>query len=291
MINLKRTRLLMTGTLLMTGFGFTACDPEQEEVSQSAEIETEVSGTGIQADGEMELESVFEIVEDELAVLSETMDGEREERREQRILPDCATVNHDEGNSRVTIDFGDENCLGKDGLYRRGTIIVTYNGRKREPGSTRTVTLMDYYVNDNQLTGTKNITNVTKMTGVPKFNTTVTGASFTNEKGTVNWNSSRTVAITDGSDTPRNPFDDIISITGTSSGTNRNGISYTLTIREPLIRITERGCARTFVDGIVDYENENGLAWMLDYDPAGGQACDRVGAVTIGEKTFHITLR
>ncbi|MGB3181869.1 MAG: hypothetical protein WBB45_10795 [Cyclobacteriaceae bacterium] len=290
MKNLRTTRVAIAG-MMIAGIGLTSCQDDAEDISQADEIETEVSSTGIQADGESELESVFELVEDEMAILSESLNGGRTEQREHRILAECATVSHDEDNSQVIIDFGEENCLGKDGLYRRGIIIVDYNGRKKEPGATRTVTLENYHINDNLLTGTKAITNVTETETVPEFNVIVTGASFTNRAGTVSWNSNRTISVISGVDTPRNPFDDKISVTGTSAGTNKQGVAYTLTITEPLIRITERGCGRTFIDGRVAYENENGLTWILDYDPIGGQPCDRVGAVTIGEKTFNITLR
>ncbi|MFA0964733.1 hypothetical protein AB9P05_23195 [Roseivirga sp. BDSF3-8] len=282
------TAALLSLTLML---GFTACQDESDDLSQSAEPGAEVSVTIVQAEGESEMESVFELVEDEMAIISESLEGGSVSQREHRILAACATVTHHEENRQVTIDFGEENCLGKDGLYRRGTIVISYDGYRHEPGASRTISLQDYYVNDNLLTGTKTITNATEPEGVPAFHITLTEATYTNARGSVSWSSNRQLQVVEGADTPRNPFDNKVQVTGNTSGTNRRGVTFSYTVKEPLIRNTEAGCARTFVDGIIAYENENGLSWTLDYDPVGGQPCDRLGAVTIGEKTYPLTLR
>ncbi len=58
----------------------------------------------------------------------------------------------------ATIDFGDKNCLCKDGKNRRGKIQVKITGNKNIVGSTVVYTAVDYYVNDHGVSGTKTLT-------------------------------------------------------------------------------------------------------------------------------------
>ncbi len=55
----------------------------------------------------------------------------------------CATIEFDiESNpKKVTIDFGETNCLCEDNRYRKGKIIVEYTGNYYEEGSVRKSTL------------------------------------------------------------------------------------------------------------------------------------------------------
>ena len=59
------------------------------------------------------------------------------------FLSECATVTLDTTvfPRELTIDFGKENCLCRDGKYRRGKIIISFNGRYRHPGTVITTAL------------------------------------------------------------------------------------------------------------------------------------------------------
>ncbi len=59
----------------------------------------------------------------------------------------------------VTIDFGTTNCTDSYGTNRRGVILATISGYYRTPGTVISVTIQDYYHNDNKVEGTKTITN------------------------------------------------------------------------------------------------------------------------------------
>jgi len=73
----------------------------------------------------------------------------------------CATITHDTTVTPrlLTINFGTTNCLCNDGRYRRGEIKVSYTGKYRDSASTHTITFNNYFVNDNQVLGSKTVTN------------------------------------------------------------------------------------------------------------------------------------
>ena len=67
---------------------------------------------------------------------------------------DCATVVEDEENNTKTITFS-EDCEGKRGQTRSGTMIVTYSETQGEAGSFRQVTYDDFYLNGVKIEGTR----------------------------------------------------------------------------------------------------------------------------------------
>lgn len=259
--------------LTAVGCGDNPVDETAESV-QSAEDNAIAEG---------EFADVFEYVDDE-AVNSAAF-GKAAGVSELR--PQCAVVTVDTLARSLTIDFGDQNCLCKDGLYRRGRIIAHFTGKYGQIGSSVSVTLEEYYVQDKHVTGTKTITR----TGPASWDVMVANASITGTDGkTASWSSQRSVARTEGEGT-LTPWDDVYEYTGTASGTNANGVDYTANITEPLVKKVSIGCLKTFVEGVLTIANENGGTMMLDYDPTGGAPCDRTAKVTINGKARTITLR
>jgi hypothetical protein len=109
------------------------------------------------------------------------------------ILGACATVTRDTTSTprKITIDFGTTNCLCNDGRLRRGKIIITYTGKYRDSGSVKTIGFDGYYVNNNQVLGTKTITNMGRnSSGQLYYNIAVNGMMILNTTGdtVVNYN-------------------------------------------------------------------------------------------------------
>ena len=205
------------------------------------------------------------------------------------FLSNCATVSLDTtAFPRVlTIDFGDTNCLGNDGRYRRGKILVSFTGRYRKPGTIITTTFDNYYVNDNQIEGTKVVTNnglndERHMTWTISVNGVITLA---NGKGTITWKSQRTREWVKGNDTPHARWDDVYLITGQASGERANGLKWTRKITNPL-RV-ELAC-RFIVSGTVEIKPEGKPMRTLDF---GDGECDNLATVTVNGKTYTIHLR
>lgn len=202
------------------------------------------------------------------------------------LLPDCASVSFDSAKKIITIDFGATNCLCRDGNYRRGILTAQFSKKPKEIGAVVLISLENYYVNDRRVTGSKTYTH----TDVYKWTVNVQNASVETENGTITWNSVRTVEKTEGGATPT-PLDDVYVISGTEQGINRQGNEFTVTIGQPLKKVISYACMRHFVSGVWTLVNKGGATMSLDYDPIGGEPCDKIAEVTINGKKRTITLR
>lgn len=199
----------------------------------------------------------------------------------------CATITHDSiSNPRLlTIDFGTTNCTCNDGKNRRGKIFVSYTGLYRDSASVHSITFEDYFVNDNQVLGTKTVTNKGhNSNGNLHFSIEVNGQIIkANNGGTISWISTRDREWTQGENT-FTWLDDVYSITGSGSGTTANGTSYTTTITSPLVRALN---CHWFESGIIVI-TPNGVApRTINYGTSG---CDANATVTIGSTSYPIIL-
>ncbi|QKG54172.1 hypothetical protein [Hymenobacter sp. BRD67] len=204
------------------------------------------------------------------------------------LVSGCLTRTYDASTRTLTLDFGPTNCLCADGRYRRGKITAVFSGPYRQAGAVVTINRTNYFVNDNQHLGTRVITNL----GNGSFNLSVQNASiiFANNGGTTSWSSERTYTRTAGFGT-RSILDDVYSITGELTGTNRRNVTYAATIQSPLIKKFSPGCARHFVAGIVEITNDKEKAMLLNYDPTNTAACDNIASVTVNGHTYTVYLK
>lgn len=200
-----------------------------------------------------------------------------------RLAGSCLTRTYDAATRTLTLDFGPVNCIGPNGVARRGKIVAVFSGPYRQAGSTVTISLVNYYRNDNLHTGTRVITHQ----GQGSWSLDVQNASITTTAGTHSWTSQRLYTRTAGVGT-RTITDDEYRITGQTSGTNRRGVSYTATVQQPLIKKFQAGCARTFVAGTVTILTSREKELLLNYDPTGTQACDNIATVTVNGVTRTI---
>jgi hypothetical protein len=203
-----------------------------------------------------------------------------------RLLSGCATRTYDAATKMLTLDFGLTNCIGPNGVARRGKLMAVFSGPYRQPGAMITVTPVDYFVNDKQHTGTRVLTNL----GNGSFSVSVAQASVITSEGTHTWSAQRLYTRTAGFGTPT-ILDDKYSVTGSATGTNRQGKTYSAKIEQPLLKEFAIGCARHFVAGTVSVTNAQQKTMLLNYDPTGTQACDNIASVTINGRTSTIRLR
>ncbi|GAB3582952.1 hypothetical protein [Hymenobacter daeguensis] len=195
----------------------------------------------------------------------------------------CATRTYNATTKTLTIDFGPTNCLCPDGRYRRGQIVVVFTTDVLNRRAGAVVTRQNYFVNDNQHTATRTFTD----TGAGSFTVDVTNASIirANNGGTHSWTANWTFTRTAGYNTPA-VSDDVYSVTGSASGTNRRNVSYTTTVQTPLVK---RGdCFKYYVSGVISITNSNNKTMTLDY---GNGACDNTATVSVNGRTRTITLR
>ncbi|MBC5774429.1 hypothetical protein H8S95_10180 [Pontibacter sp. KCTC 32443] len=266
--------LVATAALL----SFTACQKTEDEI-ETVDTETVESETL----AEMEFNTMGDFVEEagnEEALLNGRVAATSE------AFPACATRTFNAETRTLTIDFGTTNCVCRDGRSRRGKIVAVFEGQRHTAGSSVTITLQDYYVNDMHFTGTKTKTYV----NANEMNVVVRDARIVTPKGNLEWSAVRVVERIAGTDT-RLLTDDIYQITGRSTGLNRRGIKFNTEIEQPLKLVMAQTCVRNFVAGLVRTTTENGHTMVLDYDPIGGEPCDKIAELTINNRSRRIELR
>jgi len=239
---------------------------------------------------EGELNSVFNTV-DNVANEDSAISG----KVSATVLPACATKTFDIPTKTLTVDFGTTNCLCADGLNRRGKVIAVFSGKYRTIGTTVTVTLDNYFVDDIQVKGSKTIVNLGNSTGNFKYSYEVKNAEAITPTGTITWETSGIIERIQG-DSTFTPWDDVYSGVATSKGVNRFGNPYTVEVdtANPLIRKIDLNplCWRNFVSGILTFTDNKSNVIVLDYDPANTQVCDKLAEMSInGSTPFTITLR
>ena len=199
----------------------------------------------------------------------------------------CATFSVDTtgGHRTRTIDFGSTNCLCNDGKYRRGKIVITFTAPRIKPGSVITTTFENYFVNDNQVSGTTTVTN-NGLNDSNNLSWTITiDKTLTFKTGEVaHWAGTRTREWIEGMKTPLDWTDDVYSVTGTSTRTRPNGDTRTCTILTPLRK--EMDCHH-FVSGTVSIVRTGKPDILLDY---GTGDCDDLATITVDGETKTIKI-
>ena len=247
-------------TILTVLLAFSACEKNEVNTITDEDLATSEDATTAL--------NLFQDTEDEV-------DYEIETRDPSDNCP-TITVSPDDGSfpRTITIDYGTDGCIGLHGRTRRGLIIVTLTDSLRNPGAVRTVTFDNFFVDDAQLQGVKTLTNEGfNAEGLPVFSRTVEGGSITFPDGEIaTWESSHTIVMIEGNDTPQ-MMDNVLQITGGASGLNRNGVAFTVEITTPLIK--SKTCP--WIQSGIREITTNGNTRTIDY---GDGNCDRIATVT-----------
>lgn len=288
-----KVQKLMLGMALLATMFMVSCKRDKIEA-----LET-ITSAEDNSTAESEFTAAFDLGDDVAS-----SDG-RLKKAGTSILPSGAVLTitdssfTDGDGKEFNVDFGPLGTvapLGKlcgDGRYRAGKINFTLSAPYLTVGSILTISITDsdkfFGGNGSQMTqisGTKVITR----TQANQFTVAVTSGRATNDNGTVTWAANRT--ITRISDAGPGLLGDVFEISGSASGTNRKGEAFTVTIDVPLKKKVDVGCAQTFVKGKLTLKNtDSGKEIIIDYDPFGNEACDRVAKATINGKEHIFTVR
>lgn len=276
MFNIHQFTKISAVVFLATSIAFTSCKKKDSEVIIDTEIAQQESMASVYSDDAENMASeAYETGE-----ISGLTSADNE-----RVL--CAVVTRDYPNKTVTIDFGNTNCVGRDGRARRGKIIVRYDSTQFWAANCHhTFTFDNYFVNDNQVTGTKVVTVMQQGIAGNRSVESHLQILLANNGGTIVWNSERTRTMSAGSTTPLNILDDEYTVTGTTSGTAANGENFTFSVQTPLLR--KILCPRHFVQGTVLRQRDNRADITVDF---GNGDCDNIATVTKEGQTRTITLR
>jgi len=192
-------------------------------------------------------------------------------------IGDCAEITVTPNDSTypktITIDFG-SGCLGRDGKFRSGAIIVHLTAPLRRPGSVVTITFRNYYVNRVHLEGSK----IISLSDPPlhKWRVEVVGGKVTFPTGRgYSYQSIKTKTQVEGMDT-RIVRDDVYEITGRSQTEFNSGLTITLNTETPLVK---KVACPWISDGKLKIKINDRVLY-LDYGfPTGGQ-CDNKALLT-----------
>ncbi len=186
----------------------------------------------------------------------------------------------------VTIDYGTSNCLSADdNRFHRGVITCQAANKLLANDAIFTISPNEYYVSDVKVEGNFEI----KYTGrndneQPTYLLTTTTGRLTNaDAKTVNWSCNQTQTWLEGANT-LTTFDDVFSIIGNGSGLNSDGVAFTYTISNALIK--DVGCA-WIKGGSITISNAGGGDMLLDF---GANGCDNKATLTQNDATKSVNL-
>ncbi len=202
----------------------------------------------------------------------------------------CATVAVDTMNSPHTliIRFGNQNCECADGRTRRGSIVISYNGRYLDTNQVHTITYNNYYLNDNRISGWVKVTRVdTTVVGDWYYKVQVNDSMNMNPGDPINskfivWNGNLLRRWVGGSATNERS-DDYFSVSGMATLTRPNGHVFNFNISTPL----QFGIGCDFAQsGVVNVTGYTGNR-VLNY---GTGACDAAAQLNVGVHVYQLTL-
>ena len=204
-----------------------------------------------------------------------------------KIMAGCYTVSVS-GISypkTVTLDFGVTNCMGTDGVNRRGIITATFSGKYRDSLTTINLATNSYYMNDNKIDLSRTIVNKGKNSiGNIWFDETQNlNVLLTNQK-TISFSSSTKREWKSGSLTSGNFADDIFSITGNGSGVGSRGNNFSMQISKTL-QLSD--VCRWISQGEIKITPANLASRYIDF---GDGACDAKATADINGNIIEIIL-
>lgn len=289
---MRTTSKIAFAAILLGALSFTAC--QKSALSPNAE-ETQLATDNARMDNESDnIGTVVNAIAytNGLSSIGQKLEGGGKIFGNV-TLPECATVTVDTVSNpkSITVDFGSTPCLCDqwDGLYRQGVVKATWTGPYKESGTVINITTTDYYrgIAPDQMDRYDVNRTVTNMgdnaNGNLQFHIVSTVNVYYFDGQTANWSADKIKEWTQGESTP-DLNDDVFVITGTVTGTNRNGVPVSATITTP---ITKNAC-QWYVSGVVEITRGNFPTITLDY---GNGNCDNLATLTVNGHTKTITLK
>ena len=290
-------KTLLTNRIAIAALAVVFCvvmySCQKENSSDTKQTVTE-ENDDVYSDETVQTEASFDDVEDISMIAAEeegaasAPTGRLSTTQEVRIRPTfeelrsrigvCPTItvtpNDDTYPKTITIDFGD-GCIGTDGKFRKGAIIMHLTGPIRRSGSVVTITFRNFHLNRAHIQGTKTISNLSE-NGNIKFTVQVTGGklTFPNGRG-YSYDGLKYVKQIEGGDT-RNIRDDVYSIEGRSKTEFNNGVTIVLNTETPLLK---KVTCHWISNGLLKLKI-NDRTLFLDYSAPDNGECDNKALLT-----------
>ncbi|HJS55861.1 MAG TPA: hypothetical protein VJ765_15010 [Chitinophagaceae bacterium] len=204
-------------------------------------------------------------------------------------IGDCVNITVTPNDSTypktITIDFGN-GCLGRDGKFRSGAIVIHLTAPLRRPGSVVTITFRNYYVNRVHLEGSKVISNLSDPP-MHKWSVQVVGGKVTFPTGRgYSYQSMKVKTQVAGMDT-RLVRDDVYEITGRSQTEFKNGTTITLNTETALVK---KIACPWISDGKLKIKINDRVLY-LDYGFPSNGDCDNKALLTWNNGNNQLVIR
>lgn len=182
----------------------------------------------------------------------------------------------------ITIDFG-TGCTDNRGNTRTGKVVIAFDGRRFQPGSTLSASLDGYSINDIAIQGTRTVTNMTGSTSDhPLFHIALQNGKITWPGGKT---ATRTFDLTREWILAQDPSDDQLVVRGSATGVNRSGKSYSMQIDDNDPVVYKPGCPIA-VSGKKQFDTNSGSI-TIDY---GNGDCDRSVSLIVNNQRQDISV-
>lgn len=280
-----KTRIIILITAL-AAISFSSC---KKDSSSGVIDQQSINLADDDAVADVVFEDVFNTADNATIILDQM--GKSLDTKSETVLSDsCPTITITRPTAAlwpktVTVDYG-TSCTGINDNVRSGKIVIEVTGPRLQQGSKRTVTFVNYFFNGIKVEGTKVLENM----GYNSNQNLVISVKLTDGKltlpdgKTIERSADHQREWTAGLLT-RNIWDDECLITGSATGKNIDGLTYTNTITTALH--WTRAC-RFIVSGVVNIQKSGMEPVQLDY---GNGECDAKAVVTRGDVSKEILLK
>jgi hypothetical protein len=191
-----------------------------------------------------------------------------------------ATTNH----PTYEYDYGTCSLANVDGVIRSGKLWIRFLGRPNTMGSKTIIKLINYKVNGAITYSCDSIvvTTISNSVATKKWNVSIINGMCTGTGWTIKYASNKDITITTNSTPALN--DDVVSVTGTANGTNRDGRNFSVTITG----ITKPASCKYITSGTLEVTPQDFSKRTVDF---GSGNCDDDATFTVNGQTIAFKLK
>lgn len=182
-------------------------------------------------------------------------------------------------------NYGICSLANADGVVRTGKLWIRFLGRPKTAGSKTIIKLLNYKVNGAITYSCDSIvvtSGANATSAVKDFTVQIIGGLCTGNGWTIKYNSTKYISINTNSTLAF--ADDVITMSGTATGTNRNGKDFTVTMNS----IVRNMNCRWISKGTLDITPQDLSTRTVDY---GDGTCDDKATFTVNGQTISFTLK
>ena len=223
-------------TLLALGFGLmTSCSEDgvsgfSENLTTTTILET-INSIAFEEDIDELISESFDLSSKAISARSADAGLDKDTKKfKGDKYGECASVVVDKENNTKTITFSEE-CEGKRGQTRSGTMIVTYSEIQGEIGSFREVSYDDFYLNGVKIEGTRRTEILsTDENGSKTMRTRLNDGKMIYQDGTFKTKSAEMTRYIH----VENNKKQYTTLIGSKSGVSTEGVSFSIEITTPI---------------------------------------------------------